>query len=82
MHGNIARIEKLENGYEVEVCDPATEDKNSRGKGPYVDPWKGYAFKTTDEVVAFLTKVLGKLAPVSDSEEYAESFNKAVSEKE
>lgn len=82
MHGDIVRIEKLENGYEVEVCDPSAQEKNSLSKSLYVDPWKGYAFSTKEEVIKFLTKVLDKLAPKDESAEFADSFSEAVSKKE
>ncbi len=82
MEGDIVRIEKLENGYEVNVCDPAVREKNKSPKTPYADPWKAYAFSTKEEVVKFLTKVLDKLAPEDESAEFADSFNQAVSEKE
>lgn len=79
MSEDIVRIEKLENGYEVEVCDPSNKPAKA---GVYQDPWKAYAFATKEEVVKFLTKVLDKLAPEDESAEFDGAFNEAVSEKE
>lgn len=83
--GQIVRIEKLTNGYEVEVCDPEVKKRNSKRdsvKGgpyaPYKDPWKSYAFKTAKEVTDFLAKTLDKLTP--DEDEFSTTFDKACSD--
>jgi hypothetical protein len=79
------RIEKMSNGYEVEIKDPAIVRANSKrdnSKGPYVpykDPMRSFVFKTTAEVVAFLTKNLDKAMP---DDEFDSSFDAAVSESE
>jgi hypothetical protein len=78
MDGCIARIEKLVNGYEVEVLDPDQQKKNQAPKSSWKDPWKGYAFSTKEEVVKFLEKVLDKLQP--EDESYDTSFSKAIAE--
>lgn len=74
------RIEKLENGFEVEVRDTKIEEANRKPskKGevtPWKDPWKAYAFSTSQEVVEFIGKHLNSL-PKSPQEE----FNDAAAE--
>lgn len=78
MDGYVAKIEKLENGYEVEVCDPEQQKNNQKPSSKWKDPWKGYAFSTKEEVVKFLEKVLDKLEP--EDEGYETSFSKAIAE--
>lgn len=72
----IVKIEKLSNGYEVEIRDGKQTMKNSK-PGPYKDPWCGYAFKSVAEVVAFLEKNLDKATP---AEEFESSFDAAAAE--
>lgn len=77
------RIEKMSNGYEVEIKDPAIVKANAKrdnGKGPYVpykEPMRSFVFKTTAEVVAFLTKNLDKAMP---DDEFDSTFDAAVAE--
>lgn len=79
MGDSVLRIEKLENGYEVEYCDPDVQEENRKPKSNWSDPWKGYAFSTVEEVVAFITKKLGTLKPPPDAdEEFESSFNTAA----
>lgn len=69
-------IERVANGYEVEVNDPAV----SKGKGDlYVDRRKEYVFKSIDEVLSFLTKNLDKALP---ADEYDSAFDEAVEEED
>lgn len=76
----IVKIERLANGYEVEMRDPAIVKKNSNMKsGGYKDPHVSYAFKTVDEVMAFLKKNLDKAMPM---DEYESSFAEAVTEED
>jgi len=75
MSEDVLRIEKLENGYEVEVCDPDIVENNAKPKSQWKSPWKAYAFSTDKEVIAFVTKQLAAL-PKSDQDE----FNSAASE--
>lgn len=82
MNDSIVRIEKLQNGYEVEVCSPKIQKANANPKSHYESPWKGYAFTTKEEVITFLTKVLDTLAPESKDDEFGNSFNEAVSAEE
>lgn len=71
-------IERVANGYEVEVTDPELKAKNE-GKSmlSYSSPTKDYVFKTVDEVLTFLTKNLDKALP---ADEYDSSFDTAVEE--
>lgn len=81
----VLRVDKLANGYTVEVLDPEISAANSKrdnsSKGtytPYKDPWKEYAFKTVEETNAFIGKVLPKLKPAQ--EDVGAFFNEAVGE--
>ncbi len=73
----VVRIEKLENGYEVEIREPKA-DKANKKPGTYVDPWCSYAFKNCTEVVAFLTKNLDKAT--TGGSDYNSSFDAAVAD--
>lgn len=67
-------IERVANGYEVEVSDPAIKPK----KGElYTESRKEYVFKTVSEVLSFLTKNLDTALP---AEEYESAFDDAVEE--
>lgn len=80
MHCRVV-IERVANGYEVEVTDPKIA-KNSGAMpidGPYRSSEKEYVFKTVDEVLTFLTKNLDKALP---ADEYDSSFDEAVAEDE
>lgn len=82
MSDSILRIEKLENGYEVEVCDPAIMAANEKPKSNWKDPWKSYAFKSSDEVKTFIGEHLDSLKPPPDADtEYKQEF-KRQAEKE
>lgn len=81
MGQDVLRIEKLENGYEVEVCDPKIEEENRKPskKGAIAEwksPWKAYAFSTSEEVVSFVAKHLSNL-PKSSQEEFDSAANEA-----
>lgn len=80
MSGDIVlRIEKLENGYEVEICDPKVMEKNNKPKSNYESPWKGYAFTTAEEVKTFVGEHLDSLKPPPDADtEYSEAFKQAT----
>ena len=78
----IARICRLENGFEVEVYDPPPppkRDKNGMSVEPYREPWKSYAFGTAKEAMAFLQGRLEKLK--SPNSEYADGFKEATKKK-
>jgi len=76
----ILRIEKLENGYEVEVYDEAIAEQNRKPKNSsYTDPWKAYAFENAEGVVKFIGLHLDKLKPPPGADaEYADAFNQAA----
>lgn len=77
--GDVLRIEKLENGYEVSICDPKITAANSKPKSNWQDPWKEYAFTTADEVKNFVGEILDKLKPPPDAdEEYSSAFAEAT----
>lgn len=70
-------IERVANGYEVEVSEPASSSKKANDL--YVDRRKEYVFKTVEEVLGFLTKNLDKALP---ADEYDSAFDDAVEEME
>ncbi len=75
----VLRVEKLENGYEVEVCDEKIMASNEKPKSTWQDPWKGYAFKTAKDAVAFIGEHLDSLKPPPDAEtEYGTAFKQAT----
>lgn len=76
----ILRVEKLTNGYEVEIHDPKIAEENMKPKSHWKDPWKGYAFKTSGEVSAFVGAVLDKITPPSSEDEFAAAFKAATTE--
>lgn len=69
-------IERVANGYEVEVSEPALSPKKDANV-LYQDRRKEYVFKTIDEVLSFLTKNLDKALP---QDEYDSAFDEAVEE--
>lgn len=81
----VLKIEKLENGYEVEVKDSAQEKKNntpSKKNGPAIewkDPWKAYAFSTDKEVIAFVKRHLSSL-PKSSQDDFNDAAEAAFKE--
>lgn len=79
MSDTVLRLERLENGYEVEVFDEKIEENNRKPKSQYVSPWKGYAFTTGKEVIAFITKHINSL-PKSSDEEFADAAKEAFKE--
>ncbi len=82
MSDYIVKIERLQNGYEVEMTDPAiaAQNKKSVGKlGVWKDPKVCYAFKTVDEVLGFLKGNLDKALPM---DEYESAFTEASKEED
>jgi hypothetical protein len=77
----IIRVEKLENGYEVEICDPKIMAENEKPKSSWQDPWKGYAFTTSQEAVAFISEHMDSLkSPPDADKEYGDAFKQAANE--
>lgn len=79
MSQDVVRIEALENGFEVECLDPKIQEENGKPKSLYRDPYKSYAFSTSDEVLAFVKDKLSKMKPKSNTSEYASAFKEAAS---
>jgi hypothetical protein len=80
--GCVMRVEKLENGWEVELLDTAVQEKNRApskpGKfTPYEDPWKSYAFEDFDKMIKFIKEKLPILHPESDDDVYDSAFAEA-----
>ena len=79
------RIERFDNGFTVEIKDPAIVKANSKPDKkdgpytPYKEPWKTFVFKTDAEVITFLTKNLKKaIASSKDKDEYGTAFDMAA----
>lgn len=78
----VCKIERLANGYEVEITDPKIVAANKKSTGlskGWKDPKVCYAFKTIKEVLAFLEKNLDKALPL---DEYESSFDMAAKNEE
>lgn len=84
------RIEKLVNGYTVEMKDPTivkknnARDKNTKPNAPYspyIDPWRKFVFEKEAQVVSFIKKNLSKALP-EDDDSFETSFNTAVASDE
>lgn len=75
------KIERAQNGYEVEMTDPKIVESNhsdsKAGMGRYRDPQVSYVFKTLPEVLKFLKANLDKALPAG---EFESSFDKATKE--
>lgn len=90
MGESFVRIERFDNGFTVEIRDPAIDKKNkardnsTKKDAPYVpwqDPWKTFVFKTDKEVVAFLNKNLKKaIASSTPASSYEGSFDLACAD--
>lgn len=77
----VARIDKLINGYTVEIYDEKVAEENRKPKSDWKDPWKEYAFSTADEVKDFIGKHLDALKPAPAADvEYADAFKAATAE--
>ena len=79
MSEEVLRIEKLENGFEVEVRVKPTKKDKGAGLAEYQDPWKAYAFTTDKEVIAFVTRHLASL-PKSSEDEFNDAADAAFKE--
>lgn len=76
MGDSCCRIEKLQNGYEVEIYDAAiakaNDTKNAKGAyPPYKSPWVSYVFTDVVEVLKFLKTAL----PKATKDEFSSSFD-------
>lgn len=79
MDDSVLRIERMENGFEVEIYDQKVAAANAKPKSSYESPWKSYAFTTAGDVVKFVTKHLNTL-PKSASDEFNEAAAEAFKE--
>jgi hypothetical protein len=79
------RIERLENGFTVEMDDPAivkANNKRDNSKGPYIpyrDPSRKFTFQDKKAVMAFITKNIDKIIP-EPKDDFTSSFNIASKE--
>lgn len=80
MSDTVLRLEKLENGFEVEIFDEKIDKANNKPKSSYTSPWKAYAFSTSKEVIAFISKHIESL-PKSSDEEFSDAAGEAFKEK-
>jgi len=81
MDNQVLRIDKLENGYEVSICDPKIMEANAKSKGRYQEPWKDYAFRDVEGVKQFIGEHLDSLKPPPDADtEYSSAFAEATKE--
>ena len=75
------RIERMRNGYEVELKDPDIVKANAKpGKnGLYRDPYVSYVFTDIEGVLKFLKANLEKALP---DDEYESAFDEAVKDED
>ena len=83
------RIEAFDNGYTVEIKDPAIVKENnkpydSKKTVNYRDPWKTFVFKTEKEVTTFLSANLKKAIkrPLVKDDDFGTAFEVASSSSE
>lgn len=77
MSQNAIKIERMMNGYEVCFSDPDIVAANAKSMKMYKNPEVELVFKTSEEVLGFLTKNLDKIAP---AESFDSAFVKALKE--
>lgn len=76
------RIERVKNGYTVEMKDPKIVKQNAANRdkpAPWKDPNVEYVFQTLEQVLEFLKTNLDKALPMDD---YTTSFDKALAEED
>lgn len=79
MSSNTIRIERLENGYTVEVTDPKIRAANAKPKAVWRDPCKEYAFKDLKAACKWIMENGDMMEPgESDEMEFAGGWNEAV----
>lgn len=83
MSDTILRVEKMANGFAVEICDPAIMAENEKPKGNYKSPWVEYAFTTAPEVIEFVKLHLESLKPEPDEKtQYGQEFARQAAKME
>ena len=85
MSDSCVRIERFDNGFTVEIKDPAIVKQNDlpyekRKNMPYREPWKSFVFKTPEEVVKFLSKNLKKAIVSKGGDDFGTAFDTACVE--
>ena len=76
--GCTVKIERLENGFEVELDDPKIVKANQTAKtGEWKNPSREYAFQTIAQGMDLLSRNLEKALPESD---YSSAFDAAAAE--
>lgn len=76
----ILKVERLANGWEVELVDPTIVAENEKPKSNYKSPWVEYAFTTAAEVQEFIKLHLESLKPEpSADEQYGQEFARQAS---
>lgn len=65
MSGGCVTIDRIANGFTISYRDEGLAKKN-RKSSTYVDPYRKHAFKSWDEVTAFLKKNGDTLLPPDD----------------
>ena len=81
MGETVLRIEKLQNGWEIEIADPEVLKNNKDPKKSWKDPWVGYAMLSVDDVKEFIGKHLDSLEPPADADdEYGAEFVRQTEE--
>lgn len=77
MSNCLCKIERAENGYEVEVYDEKISARNSKGGIPWEEPYRSYLFTSAKDVVRFISENIDKFGT---SDEYSVAFKKLSKE--
>ena len=70
------RIEKAQNGYEVELRDPKIVAQNAKSKGAWKDPNISYVFTDMEKMLEFLKNTL---PTALQGDEFSSAYDKALS---
>lgn len=71
------RIERMANGYEVEINDPKIVAENQKPNSRWRDPQVSFSFNKIEDLLEFLKKSLEKALPL---DEFESAFIKALVE--
>jgi hypothetical protein len=83
--GVIAEIERVENGFEVCVSDPAICKANAKPNGKYQNPEKEYVFPDLNKALKWIKDNADTLCAVPDEDDqssFTSAWNQATTEKE
>jgi hypothetical protein len=77
--GVIAEIERVENGFEVCVTDPAICKANAKPNARYQDPEKEYVFPTLEKALKWIKANADTLCamPEDDKSSFTAAWNEA-----